>query len=50
MNKFDIPALCVYNLAVVAITAVSVYYISGWMFALMMAVMSIKHDDKKDSK
>ena len=47
-NKtIDVIAVLIYNLGVVAITALSIYYICGWMFFLLIALMNISNKDKE---
>lgn len=46
-KTIDVIAVMIYNLGVVTITALSIYYISGWMFFLLFALMSIRNKDKE---
>lgn len=41
-NTMLIVGTFVYNSIVVVATAVSVYYISGWMFFLLLALANVK--------
>lgn len=42
MNRVEFIALLIYNAVVVIVTALSVYYVSGWMFFLLAAAMKPK--------
>lgn len=48
MSKELIPiAMIGYNAIVVICTLIGVYFISGWMFFLMLGLMKFSDEDKK---
>ena len=49
MNKELIPiAVLCYNTIVVICTLLGVYFISGWMFFLLMALMKLSSEGKDE--
>lgn len=45
MSNFKFFMLMLYNMVVVVATVASIYYISGWMFCLIFALMKNTDDD-----
>lgn len=45
MSNFKFASLMIYNAIVVVATAFSVYYVSGWMFFLILAVMKYTNEE-----